>query len=133
MGKKKSYTSKVSKMIIWAIQYFGVQARSRARQPKATKGIKAISLSRNVMYLMMTVSHQNLPKSVPNLPARFISTRMYMRKTFRTKICQKVSRICRPDLFSRACIREKHFAPKFAKKGPKFASPIYFHAHGNKY
>ena len=27
------YTSKVSKMIIWKIQYFGVQARSRARHP----------------------------------------------------------------------------------------------------
>ena len=29
------FTSKVSKMIIWEIQYFGVQAQSRARQPKA--------------------------------------------------------------------------------------------------
>ena len=28
-------TSKVSKMIIWEIQYFGVQAQSRVRQPEA--------------------------------------------------------------------------------------------------
>ena len=42
---------------------------------------------------------------------------------------QKMSHICRPNLFTRACMHEKCFAPKFANKCPKFAGPIYFHAH----
>ena len=33
-GKDGLKTSKVSKIIIWKIEYFGVQARSWARQPK---------------------------------------------------------------------------------------------------
>ena len=48
-------TSKVSKMIVWSIQYFGVQARSRARQPF---GIKI-----NMMWIDSCCT-----KRVPNLP-----------------------------------------------------------------
>ena len=46
---------------------------------------KAISLSSIAiidMHLITKVLHQNLPKSVPNLPARFISTRMYVERIF---------------------------------------------------
>ena len=43
------YTSKVSKMIILQIQYFGVQARSRARQPKDVYHFKIIQLKLNAL------------------------------------------------------------------------------------
>ena len=35
-------TSKVSKMIIWQIQYFGIQARSWVRLPKGRPGPKVL-------------------------------------------------------------------------------------------
>ena len=41
------FTSKVSKMIIWQIQYFGVQAPRRARQPKDVYHFKITQLKLN--------------------------------------------------------------------------------------
>ena len=42
-------TSKVSKMIILQIQYFGVQARSRARQQKDVYHFKITQLKLNAL------------------------------------------------------------------------------------
>ena len=100
------------------------------------------------------VSHQNLPKmshicrpdlfprtcmceksftpkfakNVPNLPAQFIFTHMYVSKKFCTKICQKCPKFAGPIYFhTYVCV--KKFRTKICQKCPKFAGPIYFHAH----
>merc|ERR1711963_1146590 len=49
---------------------------------------------------------RNGTKKVPNTPARFISTRMYVREQFLRshKMARKKAQIRRPDLFPRGCM-----------------------------
>ena len=66
------------------------------------------------------------------MPARFISTRMYVREQFLRshEMARKKAQIRRPDLFPRGCMSENNFwdRTKWHEKRPKYAGPIYFHA-----
>ena len=96
-GKDGLKTSKVSKIIIWKIQYFGVQARSWVKQPTAYQLSWALSLKKR------EISVLNLPHGI------YFHTHVVWKLTvlsWRTKMGKKCPKFAAQDLFPRACSME---------------------------
>ena len=74
---------------------------------------------------------RNGRKKGQNTPARFIFTRMYVREQF-LEITRNGTKKGpnTPDLFSHGSMSENNFwrSHEMARKRPKYAGPIYFHA-----
>ena len=114
LRRRTFITSKVSKMIIWSIQYFGVRARRAAWQPKA-----------------VLESHKIAPKCPKLAASDLFSHASITERSFGVaRNCTKMSQICRQLFISTRKYYRRRFwsRTKSHQNVPNLPLVIYFHA-----